>query len=703
MSNHPELEAEQAYVDHAYECLEATRRSMAELRDASEGGAGGTFQNRLERDVVHEQVGAWLSNKDFGDLALVFGRIDTEPVVDGPDPTPDGERFYIGRVAVSDEHHDPVVVDWRAPVAESFYRATGVNPMGLRRRRHFASRGRTVLGIDDELFGSATAALDHGEIQGHGALIAALEESRSGKLSDIVGTIQAEQDVVIRSELPGIVVVQGGPGTGKTVVALHRAAYLLYSHRFPLADQGVLVVGPNRVFLSYIEQVLPSLGEAGVEIGVLGDLVPHTRVVGMDTDEVARVKGDPRMVDVVRKAVRDRQRPLRETLRVPYGVQYLTVTPEESAEIVRQARQRSRTHNSGRKHVEELLYLRLHSHCRTDDDVRTVRDRCRQEPMVREALERMWPVLTPAELLNDLFGSRALLRLASNGRLRDDEWPRLFRPRVNFPDSPVFTKHDVPVLDEALELLGPRPRHKDSDGVRTYGHIVVDEAQDLSPMELRMLDRRSLNGSMTIVGDVAQATGAWPHDTWDDVLEYLPVRREPRRFELTTGYRLPGPIMEMASRVLRVAAPQLKPPTSVRHLGDEPVLAGTDDAHLDLEVVDAVRRETKQVGSGNVAVVVPGSLVDRIDATLTDAGIDHGRATRQGLDRQVMVVPVSLVKGLELDSVVVVEPARILTEESRGAQSLYVALTRSTKRLSVVYTGELPDVLEDPTPTLFPV
>ncbi|MFM7068326.1 MAG: hypothetical protein ACKOYM_02595, partial [Actinomycetes bacterium] len=298
-------------------------------------------------------------------------------------------RFYIGRVAVSDAHHDPVVVDWRAPVAESFYRATGVNPMGLRRRRHFASRGRTLLGIDDELFGSATAALDRGEIQGHGALIAALEESRSGKLSDIVGTIQAEQDVVIRSELPGIVVVQGGPGTGKTVVALHRAAYLLYSHRFPLADQGVLVVGPNRVFLSYIEQVLPSLGEAGVEIGVLGDLVPHTRVVGRDTDEVARVKGDPRIIDVVRKAVKDRQRPLRETLRVPYGVQYLTLTPDESAEIVRQARQRSRTHNAGRKHVEDLLFRQLQTTCRTDDGVDVIRDRTRRDPLVSDALERM--------------------------------------------------------------------------------------------------------------------------------------------------------------------------------------------------------------------------------------------------------------------------------------------------------------------------
>ena len=271
MANHPELEAEQAYVDHAYDCLEQTKRAVEAMRESVEGGPGGTFQHRYERDVVHDRVEARLQHLELGDLSLVFGRIDLDPAVD--DTPEDNDRFYIGRVAVADARRDPVVVDWRAPVAESFYRATGRDPMGLLRRRHFASRGRTVLGIDDELFGSATDALDRGEVQGYGALISALEESRSGRLSDIVATIQVEQDVIIRSELPGVLVVQGGPGTGKTVVALHRAAYLLYSHRFPLEGQGVLVVGPNRVFLSYIEQVLPSLGEAGVQIATLGDLV----------------------------------------------------------------------------------------------------------------------------------------------------------------------------------------------------------------------------------------------------------------------------------------------------------------------------------------------------------------------------------------------------------------------------------------------
>jgi DNA helicase IV len=664
---------------------------------------------------VHDRVESRLQQLELGDLSLVFGRIDTEiPALDvtgarstGPVPTdavpvelagvagvvPGTERFYIGRLAVADEHRDPVVVDWRAPVAEAFYRATGRDPMGLVRRRHFASRGRTLLGIDDELFGSATRALDEGRVQGYGALISALEETRSGKLSDIVATIQVEQDVIIRSELPGVLVVQGGPGTGKTVVALHRAAYLLYSHRFPLEGQGVLVVGPNRVFLSYIEQVLPSLGEAGVQIATLGDLVPHVRVGGYDHEDVARVKGDLRMVDVVTRAVRDRERPLRDALRVPYGVQRLTVTPQDSADIITQARRRFRTHNAGRKMVEQLLMERLTASARTEESVEVVRERTRRDPLVRAALERMWPVLTPAELLNDLFGSPALLKLAAHRYLGPEEWRLLARERQPDAAEVVFTHHDVPLLDEALELLGPRPRHKDEDAVRTYGHIVVDEAQDLSPMQLRVLDRRSLNGSMTIVGDIAQATGAWAHDDWESVLEHLPDRRPPRRAELTVGYRVPGPIMDLASKVLRLAAPGLRPPSSIRHVGGGGDGGLVTDVELDLELVDAVRRELKAVGSGNVAVVVPGSLAERLDRALDDAGVDHGRATRQGLDRQVTIVPTSLVKGLELDSVIVVEPAAILEEEVRGPQALYVSLTRSTKRLSIIHTGPLPDVL----------
>jgi DNA helicase IV len=689
VANHPELELEQAYIDNAYLCLERARAVAEAMREGVVDGQGGTFQNRYERDVVWERVGVRLHQLELGERSLIFGRVDTEPTEEDPE----GESFHIGRIAVADDKSNSIVVDWRAPLAETFYRATGLDPMGLRRRRHFASRGQTLLGIDDELFGSATAALDQGQVQGHGALIAALEESRSGKLSDIVGTIQTEQDRIIRSPLQGVLVVQGGPGTGKTVVALHRAAYLLYSQRFPLEGQGVLVLGPNRVFLSYIEQVLPSLGEAGIQIAVLADLVPSIRSSGHDPTEVGRVKGDSRMINVIRRAVRDRQHPLRESLRVPYGLQFLVLTPEDSVDIIEQARRRSRTHNAGRRHVEQLVFERLASTSRSEETLEAIRERIRRDPAVIEALERMWPVLTPAELLNDLFGSRGLLRSAGSGRLKDSEWPLLFRERSHVPNEVVFPADDVPLLDEALELLGPRPKHLEADAVRTFGHIVVDEAQDLSPMELRMLDRRSLNGSMTIVGDIAQATGAWPHQSWESVLEYLPDRRPPRRADLTIGYRVPGPIMELAAKMLVLAAPGITPPRSIRHTGEPPLILGVASSELEAEVVERVRYELKTIGSGNIGVIVPESMAHQIDAALTRAGIEYGRATRQGLEKQVTVVPVNLVKGLELDSVLVIEPKRVLTEQIRGAQSLYVALTRSTKRLTVIHTGQLPEVL----------
>src|SRR5581483_6875882 len=364
-----------------------------------------------------------------------------------------------------------------------------------------------------------------------GTLMTALESARTGRLGDIVATIQGEQDEIIRAELPGVLVVQGGPGTGKTVVALHRAAYLLYTYRFPLEGQGVLVVGPNRLFLGYIEQVLPSLGEAGVELVVLPDLLTEpVRVRGNDHQATGRIKGDLRMAQVLAKAVRDRRRPLRDELRVGFGVETLRLTVAESASIVADARRRARTHNGGRRFVEQGVFDALARSSRRDDvTAGDVRDRLRHTIEVREALDWMWPVLTPAQLLHDLFGSKALLRSAAGDALSDEERDALYRPRSATVDDVVCTNDDVPLLDEARALLGPRPRRRarpaEDDEVRTYGHIVVDEAQDLSPMQLRMLARRSLNGSMTVVGDIAQATGAWAHADWDEIVALLPQKR----------------------------------------------------------------------------------------------------------------------------------------------------------------------------------
>jgi DNA helicase IV len=684
MSTNPEIESEQRYIDAAYERLEHSRSVARALADQRVIGPGGTFQARYESDVIVEQAAQRLAALELGDQSLCFGRIDFEE---------DDERFYIGRIAVSSETSDVLVVDWRAPIAEPFYRATGREPMGLRRRRHFASQGPTLRGIDDELFGDAAAGLEHGTVQGQGALIAALEEARSGKLGDIVATIQSEQDEIIRAPLQGVLIVQGGPGTGKTVVALHRAAYLLYTHRFPLEGQGVLVIGPNRLFLSYIEQVLPSLGEAGVEISVLADLVPNIRATDVDAPAVATLKGDLRMCKLLARAVKDRQRRLPATATIPWGVQVIRVTVEESEQIIHSARRRSRAHNAGRRIVEQELFQLLGSKFTEPTEADVARDRLRSLPEVREILERMWPVLTPAQLLNDLMGSMALLRSAGSRWCSSEELRLLHRARAENPAKTIWSSNDVPLLDEALELLGPRPGHAKDDSIRTYGHIVVDEAQDLSAMELRVIDRRSLSGSMTIVGDIAQATAAGGHSTWEEILAHLPDKREPRRAELLVGYRVPAPSMRLAARVLSLAAPGLAPPRSIREAGAEPILERTSPQEFNADLARAVRRELDEVGSGSLAIICASSWIDRVEQSLAANGLDFGQAHRGRFDHQLTVAPVRLVKGLELDSCIVLDPETILEEEYRGAQSLYVALTRATKRLSILHHRELPEVL----------
>ncbi len=555
-----------------------------------------------------------------------------------------------------------------------------------------------LLDIDDEFFGDLgrldTERADTGGVQGHGALITALETARTGRLGDIVATIQGEQDEIIRAPLPGLIVVQGGPGTGKTVVALHRAAYLLYTHRFPLADQGVLVVGPNRLFLAYIEQVLPSLGEAGVRLSVLSDLVvPKVRTDRLDTEAAQSVKGDLRMADVIRRAVSHRQRPLRDDLVIGYGLQHLRVSVAESEIIIKEAKRRFRTHNAARRFVEDEIFATLAQSARDELDGRVLRDRIRWTLPIRETLEWMWPVLTPAHLVHDLYTSPSLLRAACRGIFDSEEVAHLDRPRDRHVDDVLWTFADAPVLDEARANLGFRPGRRDEDEVRTYGHILIDEAQDLSPMALRMVARRSLNGSMTIVGDIAQATGTWDRQDWEEVIEHLPQKRPPERRELTTGYRIPAPAMSLAARVLRHAAPDLTPPVAIRSDGDAPIVRQCTDLLADLPSM--VRDERDRVGSGNVAVITPRSLTDDVRAALTAGGIAHGGATRSGLDLQVTVVPVQLVKGLEVDAAIVVEPARIVSEERQGVRALYVALTRATKRVGVLHAEPLPAAMRE--------
>jgi|TARA_B110001454_G_scaffold14237_1_gene12903 DNA helicase IV len=699
---HPEIEAEQSYIDRAHRLLEQARDRARKLRGMVEVSRGGTTQARYERDAIEGSIQNRLGQLQLGSASLIFGRIDLDS----------HDQFHIGRLAVADEQQEPVVVDWRAPVAEPFYRATGRDPMGIVRRRHFVSRGRELLDIEDELFD--LDQLDEG-FQGHGALLAALDQNRDGQLRDIVATIQGEQDEIIRDPLKGMLIVQGGPGTGKTVVALHRAAYLLYTHRFPLEGQGVLVVGPNRLFLRYIEQVLPSLGEAGVYLTVLADLLADifddVRVTLPDLSDSAAVKGNERMVSVVADAIRDRERALRDDLVVGFGLVRLRISVAQSRGIVREARRRYRRHNAGRRYVEREFFAALAASHHSQPDHDNVRHRLRRDSRVLEALERMWPVLTPAQLLRDLFGSKALIASAAGEHFSEEESLTLFRPRGESLSDYRWSDADVALLDEAYSGLGPRldrQRKARDPEIRTFGHIVVDETQDHTPMALRMISRRSLNGSMTLVGDIAQATAPGAAANWDEVLNYMPTGASEHRVrELTLSYRIPAPNLELANKVLAVAAPELVPPKAVRSVGSPPrvvEVAGHPIASaqsLVEKAVSMVIEESEALEGGSVAVIAPASLIEMVDESLRAKGVDYGRATTASrnisgpLHPKIALVPVQLVKGLELDGTVVIEPATILDEEPQGLRALFVALTRSTKRLAIVHARPLPRVLVD--------
>jgi DNA helicase IV len=810
VAEHPELEAEQQYLDRAYDGLEFMRGEARHMLDGVlDLGRGGTFQSRTERDIVVRTSLARLEQLDIGDQALYFGRIDRVPENGQP-----GESFHIGRLAVSGPDHEPLVVDWRAPVAEPFYRATGLDPQGLARRRHLAVRGRTVLGLEDEYFGTTPGAgpdrvagpdgvtgpdgvsgdgdgttwgtlappgapgtggerllTDGLVLGGPGALLSALGQARTGRMGDIVATIQREQDEIIRSPLPGVLVVQGGPGTGKTAVALHRAAYLLYTHRFPLERQGVLVVGPNPLFLRYIEQVLPSLGETGVSLSTVSGLVPEVRVRTVDDPEVAELKGDVRMVKVLARAVRTRQRPLRRDLTMPFGAGVLRLRAAATEEIVALARRRPGTHNARRRFVESQVlrtladdYQSRLDRARGDDPSaldaagegegdgeadRQERDelihRLRRTPEVTEALNRMWPRLSPHELVHDLLGARPLLAAAGKGILSPDEVQRLYRPRSASLDSVAWTAGDAALVDEARALLGPRRgrttrarsiRSEEGpteggfwptglaaspapvaggsvpgstvmaeDDIRSFGHIVVDEVQDLSPMQLRMLARRSLSGSMTVVGDIAQATGPWAPTSWDDVIRHLSPQRPPRLVELTVSYRTPAEVVALARQVLAVAAPDVRPPRPVRQAGQSPRIVQTARASLAATAAELARDEVCAVAPGRVAVLGPSVMLPEVTRALADAGldpVDPRDPDGAGLAAGLVVLPADEANGLEFDAVVVVEPALVAAAggdtsgeappvaTTRGLRTFYVALTRPTRRLVVVHADPLP-------------
>lgn len=711
MPTHPDLADEQAHLARAWARLAELREGASSAMSPAFQHAGvGTHQALYERDVFVAAAQKRIEHFVLGEEALIFGRIDTT----------DGTFAHIGRLGITDDAQEPLVVDWRTPIAEPFYRATGAHPMGLRRRRHFLIEAGGIVELEDELFSDGEGEGEGLGLRGSAALLAALKRSRSGRMRDIVATVQREQDEIIRAPLNQILVVEGGPGTGKTAVALHRAAYLLYTHHFPLDLQGVLVIGPNRQYLRYIAHVLPSLGESGAELATVAQLVGHD-TNAEELHPVAVLKGDERMATVVRRAVELRQRPRPRETRIGYGAQVLTLTRHDSEEIVRLAKRRPGTHNARRSFVERQVLKRLFaSYSGRRSRLAEVRSTARSgagsesatfedfsetlaaDPAVRTLLGRMWPTLTPEQFLHDLYSVAPLLEAATRGVLSPDEAALLSRPRAAHEDDITWTQSDAALLDEAAALLGPtraKRGHDEAPDWSTFGHIVIDEAQDLSPMQLRVIQRRALAPSMTIVGDLNQATGPWAPRAWSELTHHLSPGRPVTHANLTTNYRTPGEIMRYAARVLAVLGGSA--PDSVREGEAEPRVVQVDTSELLAAVVDAAAldRAAEEIdgeidGFGTVAVITAPSMTDPLLGALSAARLDVGDARIDGIDAPITVVPAALAKGLEFDRVVVVEPAAIVAEVPHGRRALYVALTRPTQRLTVVHAQPLPPELQ---------
>ena len=735
--SNPELEAERAYVARLYARLDTLRaQNREDLRTTRLSRAGGSPQAQSERDAFAAQYERRLAQLESVDDGLCFGRLDR--TIDGVAGAPT-ERLYIGRLGLSTETQQTLLVDWRAPVAAAFYRATGAHSYGVVRRRHLRTRGRDIEGYDDEVLDVAGLSdSERQNLSGEAALQAALQESRTGRMRDVVATLQAEQDEVVRADRRGVLVVQGGPGTGKTVVALHRAAYLLYTYRDQLATAGVLVIGPGAVFLRYVEQVLPSLGETAVVLATVAELFPGITADGVEPEEVAALKGDQRMVDVMRRAVADRQEvPERDLVLDHHGTR-LRLERRVCATARDQARRSGRAHNPARNvFVRQVLgslarqlvgkdtWDTYDRHDRDEVLLDLIRSRA-----VRAVLDEMWPHLDAPRLLEELYADPR--RLAATG-LSGREVRLLARPAGS-----GWTAADVPLLDEGAELLGetdPWARRAEQraeverraevryaedtlrstgagggmvdaamlagryagadvrggpgqgllDRTWAFGHVVVDEAQELSWMAWRLLMRRCPSKSMTVVGDVAQSGASWAARSWAAALnDHAPGVW--RAVELTVGYRTPAPVMELAADVLATIDPSLTPPRAVRTGTPAPRARTVSD------LPSGVTAEVRELRGypGRIGVLVSPEWREPVATAL--AGEFPGR-TGATTDDEIAVLTVAESKGLEFDAVVVVEPASMIERSARGAGDLYVALTRTTGRLVVVHRAALPRVL----------
>ena len=670
LNSEQSLDSEQSRVDRAYDCLAAMRARATVLRDDTDPT---TFPELFA--ALDYRVSLLADNG----RALCFGRIDEV----------DGLVWYIGRRHVEDDLAEPVVVEWRAPVAAPYYQATLTEPRGLSRRRQFVADGSTLLSMADDWFvGDGASEGADPRVRGRDALLAELDRRRTGEMLDIVSTIQVEQDAIIRAPLPGIIAVQGGPGTGKTAVGLHRAAFLLYGND-ALARSGVLVLGPNRTFLKYIAAVLPSLGEEAVVQTTLADLVPEVRVRGKDNATGERVKGDARMAAVLARALEERRQPLTEDLDFWVGAVHLDLPTTRANELAELVAGRRLPFSAGRDTLREQLVRAIYDRYieRTGrlaaPEFATVARSLRSHKSFQAAVDRMWPSISPVSLVRELLTNRAALERAAGSILSPDEQAAVHRKATRKLDQEAWTEADGPLVDEAKELLVGQSR--------TYGHIVVDEGQDLSPMQLRMLGRRCPAGSMTLLGDLAQGIGVWAHDDWADVLAHLPAPDGARLELLSLGYRAPAQVLDLASRLLPIAAPQVGPTESIRPGRTEPLILRVIGESDDELGAAAAAEAARLAGAGwSAALIAPTALVDVVARALDQLTVDWAPATEAGLDHRIVLLPAPAAKGLEFDAVVVVEPATVADDAPRGLRLLYVAMTRPTQHLSLVHRLPLP-------------
>ena len=641
--------------------------------------------------------------KDIPDAPLFFGRLDYagpsetgqsasgnyETGISGAGQSETGDDgvaghdFHIGRRHVHAPDGTPAVIDWRAPVSRPFYRASAADPMNLARRRRFGFSGGELTAYEDELFAAAGApgpgrSAPVAATRPSRILIDEIERPRSGPMRDIVATIQPDQDDIVRAEAAQTVCVQGAPGTGKTAVGLHRVAYLLYAYREQVRRRGVVMVGPNRAFLSYIRDVLPALGELDVTQTTVGELVASVPVRGSDDEAAAIVKGDARMAEVLRRALWASVRAPSAAVMLPRGSRRWRVAAWEIEELVHELRHRGVRYGAARELLEHriahVILTRMEAAGEACDD--RTHEAVRRSRPVRAAVDAIWPKVDPVRLVFGLLSSAAVLAGAAEGVLTAAEQAAIAWPAApRGPGSARWSAADAVLIDEARDLISRTP---------SLAHVVVDEAQDLSPMECRALGRRCSTGSATVLGDLAQGTTPWAAPSWPSLLANLGKPDTGVR-ELSVGYRVPRQILDYASTLLEVIAPELKPASSLRADPGALDLTRVPAASLDGALVAACQQACARPGS--VAVIAADPQVPELGRTLGRAGVGYGTP---GEDATLTLVPVTMAKGLEYDHVIVVEPARIAGAEARGLQRLYVALTRAVSRLTVLYSEPLP-------------